>query len=119
MKSQCAALRQYNTGAVFGRIQATGTSPPTTQLKGNLMSNIRKQTAIEFVKIAYNATKIIAVSMTALISCIGLMYLIGWRGDTALFGGMLVYLVMGAVWCMFDSAKHTAKMKEKYPDLEL
>jgi hypothetical protein len=26
---------------------------------------------------------------------------------------------MGAVWCMFDSAKHTAKMKEKYPDLEL
>ena len=63
--------------------------------------------------------KIIAVSMTALISCIGLMYLIGWRGDTALFGGMLAYLVMGAVWCMFDSAKHTAKMKEKYPDLEL
>ena len=119
MKSQCVASRKYNTGAVFGRIQATGTSPPITQLKGTLMSNIRKQTAIEFGKIAFNATKVIAVSMTALVACIGLMYLIGWEGDNAFFGGMLMYLVSGAVWCMYDVAQHKAKLKEKYPDIDL
>jgi hypothetical protein len=84
------------------------------------MSNtLGKQTVIEFAKIAFNATKIIAVSMTALVACIGMMYLIGWEGDNAFFGGMLVYFVLGSLYCMIDMAQYRAKMKQKYPDLDL
>ena len=85
------------------------------------MSNttLRKQTAIEFAKIAFNATKIIAISATALVACIGLMYLIGWEGDGAFFGGMFMYFVLGSLYCMIDMAQFRAKMKQKYPDMDI
>ena len=83
------------------------------------MSNkLYKQTATEFAKIAFNATKIVAICATALVACIGMMYLIGWEGDAAFFGGMIIYFVMGSLYCMIDMAHYRARMKEKYPDID-
>jgi len=82
------------------------------------MSNkLYKQTAIEFAKIAFNATKIVAICATALVACVGMMYLIGWEGDAAFFGGMIIYAVLGWLYCMIDMAHYRARIKRDYPDL--
>jgi len=84
------------------------------------MSNtLYKQTAIEFAKIAFNATKILAVSATALVACMSFFrYIMAWDVDSSMFGGMILYFVLGSVYCMIDMATHRARMKEKYPDID-
>lgn len=84
------------------------------------MSNtLYKQTAIEFGKIAFNATKILAVSATALVACMAFFrYIMEWDFNSSMFGGLTLYFVLGAVYCMIDMATHRARLKEKYPDID-
>ena len=84
------------------------------------MSNtLYKQTAIEFAKIAFNTTKILAISATALVACMAFFrYIISWDASSAMFGGIILYFVLGSLYCMIDMATHRARMKEKYPDID-
>tara|TARA_Y100000389_G_scaffold162552_1_gene165380 strand:+ start:2795 stop:3052 length:258 start_codon:yes stop_codon:yes gene_type:complete len=85
-----------------------------------MSKTLYKTTAIEAGKMAIGAAKIIAISAIGLVSCIAFwMFAIGWKDDNGFYAGMISYVVLGSLFIMISSAYDRAKLKEKYPDIDL
>lgn len=84
-----------------------------------MSKELYKSTAVEASKMAWNAAKIITICATGLVACIAFwMFAMGREGDSAMFAGMISYLVLGSMFVMISGAYDRAKLKEKYPDID-